>query len=224
MSTTCSPSPVAPSGGGPKRMSTADSRAPSSGGRNRENHSGGVELTRSASSRSHGGQGTSPARDVAEGSIEPERPAYAMPLTAGATCAPSLEGQLELEQPLGAPWVGLADAIAGTPAGHGTRATRRLLGVARATSMEDDDVAEHRPVLAHEEPPDLVLDLDGVLLLRPPEAAHEPAEVRVDGDARNVEGVPEHDVRRLATHTGQRDEVLQPRRHLAVEVLEERRA
>ena len=72
--------------------------------------------------------------------------------------------------------------------------------------------------------PDLVLDLDRVLLLGPAEAAREAAEVRVDGDAGDVEGVAEHDVRRLAADPGQRHEVLQTRRHLAVEALDERDA
>ena len=54
---------------------------------------------------------------------------------------------------------------------------------------------------------DLVLDLDRVGLLGPPEATRQAAEVGVDGDAGDVEGVAEHDVGGLASNPGKRDEV-----------------
>src|SRR6478609_11098921 len=114
-----------------------------------------------------------------------------MPLTTCVTRPPSLRGQLVLEQLLGALGVGLADAVARAPARHRAGAAGGLRRMARATPVEDQHVTEHRPVLAHEQPADLVLDLDGVLLLGPAEAADETAEVRIDRDAGDVEGVAE---------------------------------
>ena len=75
----------------------------------------------------------------------------------------------------------------------------RLLGMAAPAAVPDEVVGEHRPVALGEEGADGVLDLDRVGLLGPAEAAREPAEVGVDGDAGHAEGVAEHDVGGLAT-------------------------
>ena len=86
-------------------------------------------------------------------------------------------------------------------------------------AVPDQVVAEHRPVALGEQRADLVLDLDRVGLLGPAEAAGQPAEVRVHGDARDPERVAEHHVGGLATDAGQRDQVLElaaaPRRRTA---------
>ena len=68
---------------------------------------------------------------------------------------------------------------------------------------------------------DLVLDLDRVGLVGPAEAAGQPAEVGVDGDAGDAEAVAEHDVGGLAADAGQRHQVVEPRRHLPVVPLDE---
>ena len=67
----------------------------------------------------------------------------------------------------------------------------------------------------------VVLGLDRVGLLGEPETAGEPPEVRVDGDPRDAERVDQHHVGGLAPHPGELDQVLQPRRHLAVVPLDE---
>ena len=64
--------------------------------------------------------------------------------------------------------------------------------------------------------------LSGSVSCGPAEAPHQAAEVRVDRDARDVEGVAQHDVGRLAPYAGKRDEVLETPGHLAVEAIAER--
>ena len=76
-----------------------------------------------------------------------------------------------------------------------------------AAAVEDQPVAEHRPVPLREQRADLVLDLDRVVLGGPAEAAGQPAEVGVDGDAGDAEGVAQHHVGGLAADAGQRDQV-----------------
>ena len=93
--------------------------------------------------------------------------------------------------------------------------------MADAAAVPDQVVAEHHPVALGEQRADGVLDLDRVGLLGPAEAAGEPAEVGVDGDAGDAEGVAEDDVRGLAADAGQRDQVVEPRRHLPVVPLDE---
>jgi hypothetical protein len=90
--------------------------------------------------------------------------------------------------------------------------------------VPDQVVAEHHPVALLEQGAHGVLDLDRVGLVRPAEAAGQPPDMGVDGDAGNAEAVAEHDVRGLAAHAGQGDQVVQPGRHLAVVPLDERGA
>jgi hypothetical protein len=85
--------------------------------------------------------------------------------------------------------------------------------------VPDEVVREHRPVTLGEQRTDRVLDLDGVGLLGPAEAAGQPAEVGVDGDAGDVECVAEHDVGGLAAHARQLHEVLEAARDLPVVML-----
>ena len=87
--------------------------------------------------------------------------------------------------------------------------------------MEDQHVAEHRPVLAGEERPDLVLDGDRVRLLGPAQPAGDAPEVGVDRDPRDTEGVAEDDVGGLATDARQLDEVLEAARDLSPVVRDE---
>ena len=56
---------------------------------------------------------------------------------------------------------------------------------------------------------ELVLDLDRVGVFGQPEPARQPADVGVDGKAREVERHAAHDVGRLAPNSGQRHEVFQ---------------
>ena len=79
-----------------------------------------------------------------------------------------------------------------------------------------------REVLALEERADGRLGLHGVLLVGPAEPAREPAEVRVDRESRHAERVAEHDVRGLAAHSGEGDEIVETRRHLTVVPFDER--
>ena len=120
--------------------------------------------------------------------------------------------------------IGLALPVRGTPLRDRARPTGRVASVAAAPAVPDEVMAEHGPVPLLEQRADLELDLIGFRRRRPAEAVGQPVEVGVHGDAGHVEGVAEHDVRGLATHAGQRDQVAQPARHLAVEVLDQSRA
>src|SRR5690606_27489490 len=120
--------------------------------------------------------------------------------------------------------VDLADTERRAPARDAARTARRLAREAHAAPVEDQPVREHPPLRLLDQTPDHLLDLDRVLPRGPAETAPGAAEVRVHGQPRHAERVPEHDVRRLAAHPGQRHEVLEPRRHLAVEPLDERLA
>lgn len=122
------------------------------------------------------------------------------------------------------PGSGGTDADQGRRAVPGDRAGRavRLARVAGPPPVEDQPVAEQGPLGARDQRRDVLLDLDRVLLGGPAEPAGEPAHVGVHRDAGDAERVAEHDVRRLAADAGQRHQVLQPGRHLAVEPLDQR--
>ena len=91
-----------------------------------------------------------------------------------------------------------ADAVGGAPRGQPAGAAGRLLGVADPPAVEDHAVAEVGPLLLRHQLGDLGLDLDRVLLRGPAEPADQPAEVGVDGQPGDAEGVAEDDVGRLA--------------------------
>ena len=111
---------------------------------------------------------------------------------------------------------------AGQQARHRAGTARRVAGVAHATAVPDQVVAQQRPVLLREQRADLVLDLHRVGLRGQAEPARQPAEVGVHGDARHPERVPEDHVRRLAPDAGERDQVHQPAGHLTVVPLDQR--
>ena len=69
-------------------------------------------------------------------------------------------------------------------AGRAGRRRRRAAGVAERRPWKIRRWRQHRPVLARDQRADRVLDLDRVGLGGPAEPADQPAEVRVDGDAR----------------------------------------
>ena len=96
--------------------------------------------------------------------------------------------------------------------------------MAHPPAVPDQPVAEHRPVASREQRGHRGLDLVRVGLRGPAESAGEPAEVRVDGDAGDAEGVAEHDVGGLAPDARQRDQVLEPAGHLTVVALDQRLA
>ena len=106
--------------------------------------------------------------------------------------------------------------------GHAPQAG--FLAWQRRRPCQIDMVRQHGPVAPREQARDLGLDLVRVGLLGPAEPAHEPPEVRVDGDPRDAERVAQHDVGRLATDPGQRDEVGEAAGHLAVVPLDQRLA
>ena len=90
------------------------------------------------------------------------------------------------------------DAVRGAPLRQPAGPAGRLLRVADPPSVEDHPVAEVGPLLLRDSSAISASTLTGSLLLGPAEPAHQPAEVRVDGQARDAEGVAEDDVRRLA--------------------------
>jgi len=78
--------------------------------------------------------------------------------------------------------------------------------MAHAPTVQDHPVGEVGPLRRREELHEVGLDLLGRGLLGPAEASREPADVGVDGDPRDVEGVAEDDVGGLAAYAGECDE------------------
>ena len=105
--------------------------------------------------------------------------------------------------------VGGAGAVGRAVGGERAGAAGGLAGVAHPPAVEDHLVRHDRPVALGHQRADGVLDLDRILLRRPAPAAHEPAEVRVDGDAGDVERVAEDHVGGLAPDAGQLDQLLE---------------
>src|SRR5262249_34434097 len=126
-----------------------------------------------------------------------------------------------LDQLRGLHRVGRAGAVGRAVAGQRARAARRLAGVADPPAVEDDPVREHRPLTTLDQRPDRVLDLHRGDLAGPLPPADQPGEVRVDGEAGNVEGVAEDDVRRLAPDPGQLDQVGQAAGYMTVVALDQ---
>ncbi len=114
-----------------------------------------------------------------------------------------------LDQRRGLLRVGGAGAVGRAVGGEGAGAAGGLAGVAHPAAVEDHLVRHDRPVALGHQRADGVLDLDRVLLLRPSPAPDEPAEVRVDGDAGDVERVAEDHVGGLAPDPRQLDELVQ---------------
>ena len=86
--------------------------------------------------------------------------------------------------------------------------------------MPDEEVREAPPVGARHEPHEIPFDLHGILLPREPEPLRETADVRVDDDSLRLAELRRDHIRRLPRHAGQPDQLFQPIRNLAVELLE----
>src|SRR5581483_11308346 len=97
----------------------------------------------------------------------------------------------------------------------------RAARVAHPAPVPDHQMREASPVGARHEPDEIALDLDRILLLRQPEPLREPAHMRVDDDPLRLPELGRDDVRRLAGNTRQADQLLEPRRNLTVELLEQ---
>ena len=87
--------------------------------------------------------------------------------------------------------------------------------------MPDQQVREPSPVLARHQLHEVALDLHRIFLLRQPEPLRQPSDVRVDDDPLRAAELRRHDVRRLARDARQANELVEPARDLAVELLEQ---
>jgi hypothetical protein len=96
--------------------------------------------------------------------------------------------------------------------------------VADPAAVEDHPVAEIGPLLLRDEPGDLGLDLDRVVLGGPAEPADQPAEMGVHGEPRYSERVAEHHVGGLPADPGKDHQVRHATGDLAVEALDQRLA
>src|SRR4051812_29080578 len=91
---------------------------------------------------------------------------------------------------------------------------RTLLALGRArdadlSAMLDQEVREQGPLIARKERHQILLDLHGIGVRREGETLADARDVRVDDDTLvAIEGVAENDVRCLAAHTRQIDELL----------------
>src|SRR4029453_17046036 len=100
-------------------------------------------------------------------------------------------------------------------------------GAARAAayttppSGPDEEGREGGPVLARHKPHEIALDLARVVLAREPEPLREAADVRVDDGSLPRAAPRRNAVGRLPSRSREPDEVLELRRHLAVELLDE---
>ena len=164
------------------------------------------------------------ADGVAVGAVQPEQRAASTAASTRAEGAPHARPSVRTSA-AALDRVGRALAVRRAPAARpGTRRrracvawqTRRPCQIRWWLSIVQSRLGNSAPIG--------VLDLDRVGLVGPAEPAGQPAEVGVDGDAGDAEGVAEHHVGGLAAHAGQRDQVLEAGRHLAVVPLDERLA
>ena len=98
----------------------------------------------------------------------------------------------------------------------------RPAGDADPAPVQDQPQRERAALLGRDDPVQVELDLHRVRLVRELEQLREPQHVRVDGQPGQPERDRPDDVAGLAADAGQRDEVLEVGRHLAVEPLLER--
>src|SRR6266508_4085307 len=103
---------------------------------------------------------------------------------------------------------------------HAVLAARRTRE-AHPPPVPDEEMREPPPVGARDEPLEVPLDLDGIVLAREAKPLREPAHVRVDDDPLRLSELRGDDVRRLPRNARQADELLEPSRHLALELLDE---
>src|SRR5262249_14605757 len=88
-------------------------------------------------------------------------------------------------------------------------------------AVPDHQMRKAAPVGARDEPDEVALDLDRILLSREPEPLREAPDVRVDDDPLRLAELGRDHVARLARDARQPDQLFEARRHLAVELLEQ---
>jgi hypothetical protein len=99
---------------------------------------------------------------------------------------------------------------------EGAVSAHRLLGAAHSTSMQNDAKTELAPLRRRQKPAQFSFDLHRVFFRRKAEATGEAANVGINGQPRKVERHTAHHIRRFATNTGQRGEILHRPGHLAI--------
>src|SRR5690242_6554970 len=114
-----------------------------------------------------------------------------------------------------------SDTRGGAEIGQDTILAPRHARDAHAAPVPDQQVRKAPPVLARHEPDQVALDLDRVLLSRQAQALGEPADVRVDDDPLRAAELGGDDVRSFPRHPGKPHELVEPARHLSVELLEQ---
>src|SRR5690606_19466400 len=208
-----------PSGPSPKRIRTAAGLAPGSG-----RNIGGTGI-RGPSSRnllSHGGQSGTFLVTSVPTSRSPFSFLRPGPRASCRTARAASRERPRLDELARGLLVGRALTERRAQVREGACAAGGTARMADAAAVPDQPVRQHRPLLAREQRADLLLDLHGVVLGRPPEPPGEASEVGVDRDSRDVERVAQDDVGRLAPDPGQGDQVFQPRWDLAIETVADR--
>src|SRR6266508_2534115 len=94
-------------------------------------------------------------------------------------------------------------------------------GDADAPAVPDQQVRKAAPVLARDEANEVPLDLHRIFVAREAEALRETANVSVDNDPLSLAELGGDDVGGLACDTWEVDQLLEPPRHLAVELLQQ---
>src|SRR5436190_4307163 len=94
--------------------------------------------------------------------------------------------------------------------------------IADAATVPDQEVREAAPVGTRHEPQQIALDLHRVLLAGEPQPLREAPDVRVDHDPLRLPQLSRDDVTGLPRDARQPDQLFEARRHLAVELLEQR--
>src|SRR5215211_285653 len=97
----------------------------------------------------------------------------------------------------------------------------RSPGDAHSPAMPDEQVGKPRPVLLRDETLKVALDLHGIVLASEAEALGEAPDVSVDDDSLRRAPLGSDDVGRLAADAGQAHEIVDPRRQMSVELLDE---
>src|SRR5215475_11682649 len=114
-----------------------------------------------------------------------------------------------------------SDAARGAEVGQNALFAAWAARDANAPAVPDQQVREDAPVLARDEPLQVALDLDRVVLSRQAESLRETPHVRVDDDPLRVAELGRDDVRGLAGDAGQARELVERARDLAVVVLDQ---
>src|SRR5262245_31737225 len=103
----------------------------------------------------------------------------------------------------------------------GTFAAARRAGDADAATVEDQCVRRVGPLALRKDLLQGELDLDRVGFVREPESSRKTGDVRIDGDRRDAEPSPEHDVCGLAADPRERRQLVHGARALAPVPIEE---